>query len=210
MQRTDLTEKEYNELITKISQIVMDKGLKATTMDTVAVSLGMSKRTLYEIFGSKSDMLRETFRQLGLRNKENVREMINSSQNVMEGLIKVFKQNRDWLSSVNVEFFRDMDRLYKEERECYENSHDSHYGEMLSLFERGVKEGMFRKDVDFIVQSRIMGIQMESLKRMEEIFPEDITLIRVYDAIILGFLRGLASPKGMKLLDTLTQELVHN
>lgn len=210
MQRSDLTEKEYNELIRKISQIVMDKGLKATTMDVVANVLGMSKRTLYEIFDSKSDMIRETFRQLGIINKQLVRDMIDSSQNVMEGLIKVFKHNRDWLSSVNVEFFRDMDRLYKEERECYETSHDSHYEEMSSLFERGVREGMFRKDVDFIVQSRIVGIQMESLKRMEEIFPKDITLIRVYDAIILGFLRGLASPKGMKLLDSLSEELVHN
>ena len=210
MQKSDLSKKEYAELIRTISEIVRDKGLKATTMDVVANSLGMSKRTLYEIFGSKSDMIRETFMELGKKNKELVKEMIGTSQNVMEGLIKVFKFNRDWLSAVNVEFFRDMDRLYKEERECYEISHDAHYEEMMSVFERGVKEGMFRKDVDFMVQSRIVGIQMESLKRMEEIFPKDITLIRVYDAIILGFLRGLASPKGMKMLDQLSAELVHH
>ena len=188
----------------------MDKGLKGATMDTVAASLGMSKRTIYEIFESKSDMLKETFRQLEIENKELVKRTMESSMNVMEGLISVFRFNRDWLSSLNVDFFRDMDRLYKDERKRYDESRRTRYQEVKALFDRGVKEGMFREDVDFIVQSRIMGIQMESLKRMEEVFPQDITLLRVYDAIILGFLRSIASEKGMKVLDKLSGEFIHN
>ena len=207
MRRKENHSSENGDLLIKISQIVADKGLKSTTMDMVAHELGMSKRTLYELFGSKSEMIRETFRVLTKRNKEIVAETFKNSKNVMEALIKVFCFNRDWLQKVNVSFFRDMDRLYKEERESYEDSRRARHEEMMEIYKLGVEQGMFRKDVDFNVQSRIMGIQMESLKRMEEIFPKDISLLRVYDALILGFLRSIASPEGMGVLDSMSSEL---
>lgn len=210
MRRKENHSVENGDLIIKISQIVADKGLKSTTMDMVAHELGMSKRTLYELFGSKSEMIRETFRVLTKRNKEIVAETFKNSKNVMEALIKVFCFNRDWLQKVNVSFFRDMDRLYKEERESYEDSRRARHEEMMEIYKLGVEQGMFRKDVDFNVQSRIMGIQMESLKRMEEIFPKDISLLRVYDALILGFLRSIASPEGMGVLDSMSSELITN
>lgn len=207
MRRKENHSSENGDLLIKISQIVADKGLKSTTMDMVAHELGMSKRTLYELFGSKSEMIRETFRVLTKRNKEIVAETFKNSKNVMEALIKVFCFNRDWLQKVNVSFFRDMDRLYKDERESYEDSRRARHEEMMEIYKLGVEQGMFRKDVDFNVQSRIMGIQMESLKRMEEIFPKDISLLRVYDALILGFLRSIASPEGMGVLDSMSSEL---
>ena len=210
MRRKENHSPENGDLLIKISQIVADKGLKSTTMDMVAHELGMSKRTLYELFGSKSEMIRETFRVLTKRNKEIVAETFKNSKNVMEALIKVFCFNRDWLQKVNVSFFRDMDRLYKEERESYEDSRRARHEEMMEIYKLGVEQGMFRKDVDFNVQSRIMGIQMESLKRMEEIFPKDISLLRVYDALILGFLRSIASPEGMGVLDSMSSELITN
>ena len=54
---------------------------------------------------------------------------------------------------------------------------------------------------------RMMKVQMESVKRMEELFPPDITLLQIYDSISLGFLRSIASPAGMKLLDASAREL---
>lgn len=207
MQRSDLKEEEYSALARKIVPIIVEKGLKSTTMDIVALRLGMSKRTLYEIFGSKSDMIKEALNELERQNREVVQQAFNSTENVMEALIKIFKSNRDRLGSVNVNFFRDMDRLYKDKRENYDRTSNARHEEMQQIFQKGVEQGMFRPDVDYKVQSRIMGIQMESLKRAEELFPADITLRRVFDAIIVGFLRSIASEKGMRMLDNLTKDL---
>ena len=52
----------------------------------------------------------------------------------------------------------------------------------------------------------MMSIQMESLKRMEELFPPDITLLEVYDSICISFLRGISSPKGLEILDGLLEK----
>lgn len=208
MQSSDNKLKETSHLVCRILPIVMEKGLKSATMDIVASRLGMSKRTLYEIFGSKDEMIKACIEELGRSNEEFVKRTFASTSNVMEALIKVFMRSRDNMQKVNVEFFRDLD-LYKDKRETYEK-HRADYETMMRIFERGVSEGLFRADVDYRIQSRMMTIQMESLKRMEELFPPDISLVRVFDAIIVGFLRSIASPKGMRTLDSLTKGLLQN
>ena len=203
MQRTDLKEKDYQDLLNRIVPIILEKGLKSTTMDTVANILGMSKRTLYEIFGSKAVMLKEAIGALERQNQEFFVKTFSEADNVMEAFIEVFKYNRDLLGRVNVEFYRDMDRLYKVHREDYDKSREDRYEKMVHMFNLGVEQGMFRPDADYSVHSRIVGLQMEALKRMEELFPEGITLQRVFDTIILGSLRSIASEKGMEVLDNL-------
>lgn len=207
MQRSDLQDKDYEALLSRIVPIMLGKGLKATTMDNVAAELGMSKRTLYEIFGSKSDMLREALEQMERQNHEHYVETFAKADNIMEALFKVFKYNRDLVRDLNPDFYVDMDRLYKEKRKEYEKIREKRHEQMLNVFQIGVKEGMFRPDVDYPIQSRMIFIQMEALKRNEVLFPPEIPLQRVFDAIIVGFLRSIASEKGMKLLDKLTQEL---
>lgn len=201
MQRSDLKEKGYQELLGRIVPIILKNGLKSTTMDHVAASLGMSKRTLYEIFGSKSEMIQEVLCAMERQNHEFVSKVFAESDNVMEAFIKVFKHNRDFMGRINVAFYRDMDRLYKDKREAYEKNREARYEGMIKMFEKGVEQGMFRPDVDYNIHTRMMGLQMEAFKRIEELFPPGITLQRVFDNIIIGFLRSIASREGMKVLE---------
>ena len=201
MQRSDLKEEEYQDLLNRIVPLMLKKGLKSTNMDFVASSLGISKRTLYEIFDSKEEMIKEVLGAVERQSHDFSVEAFSSSANVMEAMIKIFKYNRDLVGSVNVEFYRDMDRLYKRSREDYENYRLKRHETMLNIFRKGVEEGMFRTDVDYNVQSRIMGVQMEAMKRIEELFPPEITLLQVFDTLIISFLRSIASEKGMKVLD---------
>lgn len=207
MQRADLKEEEYRQLLNRIVPILLDRGLKSSTMDSVAAYLGMSKRTLYEIFGSKSEMLKEALGQLERQQQDFYTRAFAEAENVMEAFVAVFKHNRDLVRKINVDFYRDMDRLYKDRREDFEKGHESRYRNLQKMFQLGVEQGMFRPDVDYKVQTRIMGYQMEGLKRMEELFPPDITLQRVFDTITIGFLRSIASEKGMKILDNLVNDL---
>lgn len=208
MQRSDLKEGEYSALLEKILPIILEKGLKGTTMDIVASRLGISKRTLYEIFESKTEMIKAVMEAFGKQSQQFVTEAFANAENVMEAFIKIFKYNRDMVKRINVDFYRDMDNLYKDRREDYEKTRLSRHEKMLQMYHLGVEQGMFRPDVDYNVQSRMMGLQMEALKRIEELFPPDITLQRVFDSVIVGFLRSIASEKGMKVLDTLTKDII--
>lgn len=210
MQRSELKEKDYQTLLDRIVQIILKNGLKSATMDSVAASLAMSKRTLYELFESKDEMIKEALTHLDRQNQEFYLSTFSGSSNVMEAIVAVFKRNRDLVGSVNVNFYRDMDHLYKRYRKDYDKSRERHREKMMQMFHLGVEQGMFRPDVDYDVQSRIVSLQMEAMKRIEELFPPEMPLQRVFDAIILGFLRSIASEQGMKVLDEMTNEINNN
>lgn len=196
-----------SDLLKRIVPLVFENGLKATTMDLVASRLGISKRTLYELFNSKSEMIEEVLAEIDRQSQETVMQIYEESDNVMEALVKVFMHNRDQISNVNVEFYRDMDRLYRDKRESYNKIREQRIEKMIQMFRLGVEQGMFRDDVDYVVQCRVMALQMEALKRFEELFPSDIPVQRIFDGIIVGFLRSVASEKGMKIVDNVTKSI---
>ena len=192
---------EHNQLLTAIFPIILEKGLKCATMDLVARRLGMSKRTLYEIFQNKSAMIFEVLDHNDANKREQGRRLIDSAPDMMVALLKIINLHRQDLQGMNPSFFKDMDRLYPEMRHRYEERHQRHREALQALYEKGVEQGVFRDDINFLIVSRMMEIQGESLKRMEELFPPEITLLEIYDTMSIGFLRTIASRRGNDLLD---------
>lgn len=172
-------------------------------MDLVAKKLQISKRTLYEIFDSKDDMLVKVLHHHANCNNKVILEILNTSPNVMEAFVKIFALHRDDFHKMNIAFFRDMDRLYINLRPEHEEHHKQFHQEMLRFVQLGIEQGYIREDLNFPVLFKMVEIQMESLKRMEELFPSEITVLELFDTIIVSFLRSISTLKGTALLEKL-------
>lgn len=175
-------------------------------MNYVASSLSMSKRTLYEIFGSKLDMIRTCLLYFHKKHIMQTQEVLSKAENIMEGMLHMHLIHRDIIANLNQDFFKDLDFIFPEiKHDMKQREHDS-YQNFANLYAKGVKEGVFREESNYAVLFRMLSIQMESIKRMEKIFPADIKLIDIYDNIIIAFLRSIASQKGMIILDNITEK----
>lgn len=204
MERTDLTDEQFSRLVDAIFPILAESGPSHTTMDVVAKRLSMSKRTLYEIFGSKDKMIVEVMRHLEQNHHMEIERIIRSSANVMETMAGVLIYHQQVMRRLSVDFFRDMDTRYRHLRREYE-ANTSRWEEYISsAVKLGLRQGVFRADTNYKVMFTLFRVQMESLKRMEEFFPPGITLLEAYNVISIGFLRSIATEKGMKTLDQLT------
>lgn len=192
------------ELLSAILEIVYQRGPKAATMDIVADSLGISKRTLYEFFSSKREMLFQTLEYDRMRQGRKHAAIIADEPNVMAAMIAIFLDLRDMMANIGVAFFRDMDECFPELRDSLRNIEEKHHKIVLDFFRQGIDEGVFRPDVNIRAAWLLIHIQFESLKRMEEHFPPGITLLEAFDSIALSFLRSIASSEGMKVLDANT------
>lgn len=198
----NLTPDDYRFLLDRIYPILLEKGLKAATMDIVARKLQMSKRTLYEIFDNKDDMIKKVMQQHSLEMHKIVREIFQSSGNSIEAFIRIFAIHRDDLNRTNIAFLRDMDNLYAI-KECHQKNHNPFHEEGLRLLDTGIKEDFIRSDLNFPLLLKMVQIQFESLKRMEELFPPDLTLLEFFDTVIISFMRSIVTEKGQKVLDLL-------
>lgn len=201
---TRTSTRSENELLEQIYPILMEKGLKSATMDCVAKQLQISKRTLYEIFENKNDMLKKVLECHAEKNKLRVAEILDFSSNSIEAFIRIFSLHRDDLLRLNIAFFKDMDRLYQGMRPEHDEHESKMNAKIQELIKNGIEEGLIRPDLNFSVLLRMLKIQFESLKRMEELFPPEITLLEIFDTVILGFLRGIATQNGHSVIDNLT------
>lgn len=205
--KTHIDSRITPEMLDRIGRLLHQNGLKGLRMDNVAKDLAISKRTLYEIFGSKEDMVIRVMDHTHDKICRRSEEIFRCAPNVMEALMGIFSYHRDNIRDVNVSFFRDMDETFTQMQAKYRKDEEKVYKWTEFIYSLGVKEGMFRPDLDFVLSSRLFKVQMESLKRMEENFPPGLSIVQAFDAITIGFLRSIASPKGMEVLDSLAPKM---
>lgn len=201
MEKNDLKSPHYEELYDRIFDILAVRGLSHTTMDYLTRELTISKRTLYEIFGSKDEMIKTILDRMERRHSDEMKAIMKHSSNVMEGLAQILLCIQNSIQKLSVNFFRDMDIRYKYLRQEYDKYFRRITIIIAQAIKLGIRQGVLREDVNYSVTLPLFFVQMESLKRMEELFPPQITLIEAYRTIALGTLRSIATEKGMEIIE---------
>lgn len=77
---------------------------------------------------------------------------------------------------------------------------------VIDNLERGIKEGLYRSEIDTQIIGRIYFAGMNSIKDAE-LFPSNqFSLKNVQDIYLEYHLRGICTPQGIKILEHLTQQ----
>lgn len=210
MDRSDINSPQYSELCRRIFGILATKGPSQTTMDLLAKELTISKRTLYEIFGSKDDMLKTILEGVHERYAKDIAKLVKSSANVMEALANILLYHQQAMSQLSANFFRDMDFRYKHLRPDYDKNSRKWSEYLVQALKLGIRQGVVRNDINCEITVSLLRVQMESLKRMEEFFPPGITPYEACNSIALGLLRSIATARGMETLDKLSSRFHSN
>lgn len=193
------------ELYGKIEQVLVKRGMKGCTMDVVAATLGMSKRTLYEIFGSKDEMIRRVLADMDTRHRADCEKIFRETPNVMEAMARYAFYTQRAMQRLSPEFLQQL-QISPELRRHKREEADKNTDRLMALVRRALDQGVFRQDVDYPVSLRLLSLQYESLACMSDIFPPQVTLPQAFQAITIGFLRSIASPEGMRILDKIIND----
>lgn len=196
-----LTAEQHQRVMNEVFAMIRHKGLKATTMDSLAATLSMSKRTLYEVYGNKESLLSLCLEHHLKQRNEEVKRYFDKCDNAMDALYQVFYLHLQFIQGTSKKFFEDMDERFKDLRVCYDDNNNPVLNGLTAAIQKGIEQGVFRREINYVIAIRMMSVQMEALKRMENYFPEEITHPEVFNAIVLSFLRTIATPKGNEILD---------
>lgn len=194
---------DHSALMEAIAPIILQNGIKAVTMDNVAARLGISKRTLYEIFDSKNDMICCVIRHSREKHRQKFLQILESSDDFLEMLIQLLMQHREFIASTSANFFSDMDTIYREMRPFYDSLEKDNIREFILLLNKGIEKGIIRNDINLEVHIRMLYVQMESIKRVEKIFPPEFTVLDIYDNIVFSFMRSMVTARHIVHLDDL-------
>lgn len=205
--RIKMTEiNEYRrELKDKIVEYAMTefykRGIKAVKMDEISQGLHVSKRTVYEIFGDKEEML---LAGIKARN-ENIREKMaifarDVSHNVIDLIAYFYKLQIAHNEQVGISFFEEMHK-YPRVIDYLQASHERDHADTLRFFKEGVKEGFFRPDVNYELHVEVANIALQEIKHNQ--LYKKYSIQDLFDSYFLVIIRGFCTPQGIKKLDQL-------
>ena len=177
----------------------MNKGIKAVKMDDIANLLGISKRTLYEIFSNKEELLLESVRMCEKEFSDHMSAFENDpDNNVIDIIIEFYNKQIQWLSNINFLYFSDI-RKYRRMREYLDSKEQERKNSKMLFFERGVKEGLFRDDIDYDIMSRVGNASIEYIMHSQMYKEYDLKVI--FNNIIFLFVRGICTERGISQFD---------
>ena len=193
VEKTDLRER----IVTTASRLFQAQGVKQVRMDDVARELSVSKKTLYELFADKEELLLEVVKVISMGFHQNIKEIICSSANVLEQIFMLYKRVIEHCREVNPLFFIELMR-YPQVQTFFEQVHVQHADRIKEWLMMGVKQGLLRDDVNYEVFLRQDGFQIDKLLINPEVrnYPPRV----IYDSIVLVMLRGLATDKGLEII----------
>ncbi len=112
-------------IVMEATHMFQAQGVKQVRMDDIARGLSISKKTLYELFSDKEELLLEVVKVISMGFHQNVKEIICSSANVLEQIFMLYKRVIEHSRKVNPLFFIELIH-YPKVQAYFEEVHTRH------------------------------------------------------------------------------------
>ncbi|HYC40941.1 MAG TPA: TetR/AcrR family transcriptional regulator [Chitinophagaceae bacterium] len=191
----------------KANELFLQYGIRSVSMDDIAASLGMSKKTIYQYFADKDELVEAVVdshisqMQGDCANcRKNARDAIHEMMMTME---MVIEQLRD----MNPVVLNDLAKFHLGAYERFLEHKNKYLARVIhDNIEWGKKEGLYRREVNTDVMSRFRLESMMIPFNISLFPPGKFNLAATSAQIIEHFVYGLATVKGHRLIQKYKQD----
>lgn len=189
-------------IIEEASKMFRTYGIRAVTMDMLASQMNISKRTIYEVFIDKDELLRGVLDWMSVKQKEKTAEIMRDSDNVIEAIFRIIDLMMDHFQKISPAFIMDIKRIHIEAIENAERHNTIPYVENnYEILKKGVEQGIFRDDINVELTNKCM-LEVTKMTVDKDIFPPDhFPGSEVVKNLYISYLRGISTPKGLELIE---------
>ncbi len=171
-------------------------------MDDIAHHLGMSKKTLYQHFKDKDEIVNFLLAAILENNEGQFKKFKVDSKDAVQEIIFIMKHISEMFSRINPNLFYDMQKYYPEAWKTFQAFKQRSMIKMIETnLRQGIAQGYFRKDINVMILAK-MRIEQVEIAMNPMIFPQDkFNIAEVQLCMIDHFLHGITTIKGHKLLN---------
>lgn len=173
-------------------------GIKSISMDTVAQEIGASKKTLYQWFKNKDQLVEAALAEF--LNQVKVQPE-NATVNSVEGLVKTLRLHNQKVAAITVSFFYDLKKYHSAAHRKLENYLANELRPyFIQNLKNGIEQGFYRNDIHPEIVADVC-IANFSLVVDPQVFPvQKFTQQEIRFQVFSLFLRGIVTPEGKALL----------
>lgn len=198
---------QQEKVVAHVSQMIMALGVKSVRMDDVASSLGMSKRTLYEMFGDKEELLYQSMVHLMDQHQRCMSQSVADCDNMLEVLLRSVRLLGSYgqMKEMEKRLAFNLKKFYPNVYERLKRQHAEHgLAGLRYALDKCMEEGYLDPMVDIELMARLFLSTSGTLLSEDNIvIPDEVSREEAFGAMVVNFLRGLSSEKGLKIIDEL-------
>lgn len=207
MEKEALKEK----IISESTKLFLSYGVRSVTMDDIAKHLSISKKTIYQFFKDKEEIILIATRIHFERQKIEMDSIKKETKNAIAMLYRLSVCLRDKFKNMNLNVLYDLEKYYPNAWELYlQYKNEVFYHSLVTTLQEGMEQGYFRKNInpDILAKLRMEEIQLSLNK---EVFPGDkYEVVDIQDQFFNHFVYGVLSESGIKVLNQYHQNSLIN
>ncbi len=186
-------------ILEKVKKLYHRHGIKNVTMDDVANHLGISKKTIYNYFKDKEDLVRQVLLLEQEHTSVILDGILRKKLNSIEELLEIYKLINRLFQEFNSSMENDIRKYYPDIYTWVkETKRKWMYETMYNNLKKGKREGLYRKDLDTSIIARLHVAQTENLINSDVFSLEELTSFMVFQEIFIYHLMGILNQKGME------------
>ena len=193
--------KEY--IVEEADKLFCQFGFKSVTMDDIAKHLGMSKKTIYQHFSDKDELVTILIEEK-LRNQHCAMDICASkAENAVEELFFAITNIHELLSSMNPKLFYDLQKYHPKAWLSFRAFKEQNLGKCIELnLERGIREGLYRSEIktDILANMRLEQVDL-LFSQNNKYTMNKYSLVQVMVEITEHFLYGICNLKGLEKIN---------
>lgn len=193
----------YDRIVDVAMKAFRREGIKNVTMDEIAHSLTMSKRTLYQIFSNKEELLLACVKKKEAERHMQHAERWERTGNVMPFLLETFAAEMADMEGMNPGFFAEIVK-YPALMRYFEERNRAREAESVDFLNKGKEQGYFRHDVNFhIIYHQVINAHSIFLtnEKMNKYSRREL-----FVNTVIPYLRGCSTMKGIEMIDRFIEE----
>ncbi len=192
------------DILKTATKLFLKNGVRTVTIDRIVKELRTSKRTLYRDFKNKDELLKACLSAYHNKIRQENEVLIKQGGNVIEALGYLYNSILKREQQINPNFYNDLLHYYpKILKESYRSNGNFAHAQILLLAEWGIKDGIFIKDMEKEVAMKTLLVLINMLMDTNRFPSEDFSKERLTFGIILPYLRGFCTPKGLEIVQKL-------
>ncbi|MFN4973290.1 MAG: TetR/AcrR family transcriptional regulator [Bacteroidota bacterium] len=192
-----------NKILSESQQLFLRYGFKSITMDDISRELGISKKTLYQFFTDKNELVHQCVDHY-LHNLNSMCNQITVVKDVdaIEVMLRIAEQVRQMIRQVNPSSLFDLKKYFKPAWDKLEADRRGFIKQLIKEnLEHGIKKGLYRKDLDTEITANIY-IHLTGLLTDPDNYEHHGMDIRTMQIEIIKYhLRSICTAKGQEMLE---------
>jgi AcrR family transcriptional regulator len=191
-------------------ELFLKYGIRSVSMDDIARHLSISKKTIYQYFVDKDDIVTQGTINHFEKAQTGFDGLTNASKNALDELMRIQIYMRKNMQDINPSLLFDLKKYHAKAWNAWMDHKNKHIREqVVRNLKQGMEEGLYRTNLnpEILAVLRIESIQW--LYDGQIVPNEKYKMVDIQMQMLDHFMYGLLTEKGRKLYEKYKQEPIN-